>query len=215
MPTALDKPDAIAQLCSRIGEPTWEVATLFPNQGDWTEADYFALNTNRLVELSDGCLEILPMADRYHQRIVRFMFQILNAFIIGHSLGEVLFAPLPVRLWPGKLREPDILYLQNARTTDSPHEPINAIDLAVEVVSPGEENRKRDLITKPAEYAQAGIREYWIVDPQEQRITVLTLAANVYREHGVFRPGDEATSLVLPGFGVKVGEVFAAGERIR
>ena len=42
---------------SRLGEPTWEMASFYPRQGEWTEADYLALNTNRMVELSDGCLE--------------------------------------------------------------------------------------------------------------------------------------------------------------
>jgi hypothetical protein len=43
------------------GDPAWPVALLFPLQGDWTEEDYLALDTNRMVEFVDGCLEILPM----------------------------------------------------------------------------------------------------------------------------------------------------------
>ena len=54
-------------------------------------------------------------------------------------------------------------------------------DLAIEVVSEGAEARERDLETKRAEYARAGISEYWIVDPQESRITVLTLDGQTSR----------------------------------
>jgi len=45
------------------GEPTWEIAYLFPTQGNWTVAEYFALDTNWLVEFSDGVLEVLHTAD--------------------------------------------------------------------------------------------------------------------------------------------------------
>src|SRR5262249_39247539 len=137
---------------------------------------------------------------------------LFNEFVTSRALGEVLFAPFPVRLWPGKLREPDIVYMRPGRMPD-PHQPPNGVDAAIEIVSPGEESRKRDLITKPQEYARAGIFEYWIVDPQERHITVLTLDGQNYREHGIFRPGQQATSLLLPGLVVSVDAVFAAGDR--
>src|SRR5207237_10469473 len=56
------------------GEPTWEVARFYPLQGEWTEADYLALPTNQLVELSDGRLEFLPMPKHFHQMIVAFLY---------------------------------------------------------------------------------------------------------------------------------------------
>jgi hypothetical protein len=55
---------------SRSGGPTWEIAHLFPNQGTWTVDDYLALNTNHLVEFSDGLIEILPMPTEQHQLLV-------------------------------------------------------------------------------------------------------------------------------------------------
>jgi hypothetical protein len=71
--------------------------------------------------------------------------------------------PLPIRLWPGKYREPDIAYFRPGRIRD-PRQPPDGADLVMEVASEGEENRKRDLQTKREEYARAGIAEYWIVD---------------------------------------------------
>src|SRR5262245_61279058 len=84
---------------SRRGEPPWEIAYLFPPQGEWTEEDYLALETNRLVELSDGCLEVLPMPTVFHQLLVAFLFKQLTTFVEANATGHVLFAPLPVRLW--------------------------------------------------------------------------------------------------------------------
>ncbi|MCL4860269.1 MAG: hypothetical protein KJZ93_12715, partial [Caldilineaceae bacterium] len=50
-------------------EPAWDVALLFPPQGAWSEADYLALETNRLVEFSHGRIEVLPMPSDSHQSI--------------------------------------------------------------------------------------------------------------------------------------------------
>jgi Uma2 family endonuclease len=187
------------------------VALLYPAQGDWTESEYLALDANRLIELSDGCLEFLPMPTLFHQLIAQFLFKLLDAFVSAHSTGFVAIAPLPVRLWPGQFREPDIVYLRRERVASLRSQPQGA-DLAMEVVSEGAENRKRDLEIKRQEYAKASISEYWIVDPQEQRITVLTLDGQSYRVHGEFVPGLQATSVLLPGFIVDVEAVFAAAK---
>jgi Uma2 family endonuclease len=198
--------------CQR-GEPTWEVALLFPAQGEWTENAYLTLDTNRLIELSDGCLEFLPMPTAFHQFIAQFLFKLLDAFVEANCAGFVLLAPLPVRLWPGKFREPDIVYVRRERLPKMHGQPQGA-DLAMEVVSEGAENRQRDLEIKRAEYAAAGISEYWIVDPEEQRITVLTLDGQTYRVHGEFVPGMQATSVLLPGFTVEVEAVFAVAKDV-
>jgi len=186
------------------------VALLFPLQGSWTEDDYLELDTTRPVEFSEGSIEVLPMPTKAHQRIVRFLFLLFDGYVTGKQIGEVLFSPLPVRLWPNKFREPDIIYLRSGRA-EYRGRPVGA-DLVVEVISEGEENRRRDLETKPLEYARAGISEYWIVDPEKQQIVVLTLEGDAYREHGVFGMEERATSLLLPGMDVSVQETFAAGQ---
>jgi Uma2 family endonuclease len=192
------------------GEPVWPLARLYPYQGEWNEDLYFALNTNILVELSDGCLEFPAVPTFAHQLIAFYLAKLLDAHVTAHKLGLVVLAPLPVHLWPEKVREPDILFVRASRPRFRDKYPEGA-DLVVEIVSEGAEDRERDLVVKPKEYAQAGIPEYWIVDPQERRITVLALDGKVYREHGVFTPGQTATSLLLNGFSVDVSSVFDAG----
>jgi hypothetical protein len=71
-------------------EPAREVARFFPAQGTWSEEEYLALKGNRLVEFTHGYIEVLALPTMAHQLIVAFL----------------LFAPLRVRLWPGKFREP-------------------------------------------------------------------------------------------------------------
>ena len=198
---------------SKRGEPTWELALRYPYQGEWTEAEYVALQEKRLLELSDGCLEFLPMPTIRHQLIVKALFQLLDLFVSSRGLGQVLFAPLPVRLWAGKYREPDILFLSTARLRSLQQYP-EGMDLAIEVVSGDLRDQERDLVTKRQEYAAAGISEYWIVDPETRQITVLALDGKQYRTHGEFVLGMEATSVLLAGFAVTVDKIFSAGQII-
>src|SRR5262249_23972976 len=89
-----------------------EVAALYPPQGQWTEADYFHLpDTNRYLELSEGELLMPPHPTRSHQAVCAEFYVQLRTFVQEHHLGEVHIAPLPVRLWPGKIREPDVLFM--------------------------------------------------------------------------------------------------------
>lgn len=94
-----------------VGAPTWDVALLFPVQGTWTEDEYCALETSRLVELNDGDLEVLAMPTEEHQSIVAYLYGVMSAFVSAGRLGKVLVAPMRLRLWDGKFREPDILFL--------------------------------------------------------------------------------------------------------
>src|SRR5579862_9280098 len=115
MASTLPTTNSPAHPVSRPGEPFWEIAYLYPTQGDWSEQDYLSLGTNHMVEFSDGCLEMLPMPTPFHQRIVHFLIRVFDAFVAANTAGELLFAPMPVRLWPGTFREPDIVYLRPDR----------------------------------------------------------------------------------------------------
>jgi Uma2 family endonuclease len=189
-------------------ELAWEIAELYPDQGDWTEAEYLALPGNRLIELCDGRVEVLPMPTESHQFIVAYLYRILHEFVMARSLGKVLFAALPVRLKSGKFREPDVLFLAAEHRDRARGKYWEGADLVIEVVS--ENDPKRDLEIKRAEYAKAGIPEYWIVNPRSGQIMVLTSEGEQYAVHGQFSSGQVASSRLLAGFGVDVAAVFAA-----
>src|SRR5258708_3276082 len=116
-------------------EPTWEVARLFPNQGSWSEEEYLAINANRLVEFSHGQLEVLSMPTHSHQAIVAYLYGVLLAFTQPLNLGTLLFAPLRLRLWPGKYREPDLLFVLTEHSARCGEEYWESADLVMEVVS--------------------------------------------------------------------------------
>src|SRR5437016_6170888 len=109
---------ATAYAPRRKTEPVWEIARLWPDQGKWSDDDYLALthDENHPVEFSDGHIEVLPMPTTSHQRIVQFLAAVLLAFVSAGRLGEVLFAPLRVRLRAGKFREPDIIFMLTRNT---------------------------------------------------------------------------------------------------
>jgi len=197
---------------SKRGEPTWEMTDFYPRQGEWTEEDYLALNTNRLIEFTDGVLEFLPMPTLSHQDMLDFVYQLLKDYVRERRLGKVRQSGLQVNISEGKWREPDIVYLNREQVKAADKQYPTGADLVVEVVSGGEEDRRRDLEQKPVDYAEAGIKEYWIVDPETKTVKVLTLDGNKYKTHGEFKPGESATSALFTDFSVKVADVFAAAE---
>ncbi len=202
-----------ARLPSQRGEPTWELAKEFPRQGAWTEEQYLARSFEGLVEYVDGILEFLPMVTPLHQDILMFLYHQLLAAIGGKSTRKIYLAPLRVRIPNGRHREPDLL-LVRPEHVPSRERPVIGADLALEVVSGDRQDRDRDFCEKRADYAAAGIPEYWIVDPETETITVLTLptGANAYAEHGVFKLGKTATSVLMPDFTVDVTACFDAGK---
>lgn len=158
---------------------TVEVAQLWPPRGQWTEADYFSLpDTNRFIELSEGELVMPPHPTDTHQRIVLRLVRVFDDFVTEQDRGTIRFAPLPVRLWPGKIREPDLLFVSKEYADRIGEQAYGPPDLVVEVLAPG--TWRSDRLEKSAEYAQAGVREYWIVDPGGQTVEVFVLREGAY-----------------------------------
>ena len=189
--------------------PVWRIATLFPNQGAWSEQEYLALKTNRRVEFDSGFVEVHDAPTNQHQAILSCFIAVLRT--LAKQMGGVERpAGLRLRLWEQKYREPDVVFLRD-RNSSLRHENYwDGADLAIEIVSASLEDRERDLVAKRIEYAQAGIQEYWIVDPAEETVTVLSLYGDVYSEHGTFVRGSVVTSVLLPELALPVTEILDA-----
>jgi len=192
-------------------QPTWEIARLFPAQGAWTQGDYLALDSNHLVEFANGHVEVLEMPTPLHQAILLRLYDLLRAFVQPLGLGSILLAPVPMRLplgAAGVFREPDLLFMLAAHDHRRHPQFWEGADLVMEVLS---SDRRHDLVTKRAEYAQAGIPEYWIIDPVEERIQVLALEGDAYREWDGAGVGGNVRSRLLEGFEVQVDGVLGGG----
>jgi Uma2 family endonuclease len=182
---------------------------LEPLQGLWSVEQYLALTnqTNRLIEYTDGIIEVLPMPTDKHQAISLFLLLSLLAFVRPRG-GVVFFAPLRLAVRPGKFREPDLLLLLRADDPRRRNDYWLGADLVIEIVS--SDKPKRDTEEKPLDYAEASIPEYWIVNPLTDSVRVLALQGETYVEHGVFRRGEQALSKLLEGFSVPVDDVLDA-----
>lgn len=183
------------------------ILDLLPDQGHWSDEDYLWLtdHTSRRVEFTDGFIEHLPMPTDLHQTIAEFFFLAFTIFLAPLG-GKAHMAAVRLRVRRGKYREPDVLLVKDAMDRRRGNRFWRGADLTLEVVSP--EKPERDLVDKRHDYAEGKVPEYWIVNPQSETITVLMLENSVYTEHGVFGRGETATSVILPGFSVKVDEVF-------
>lgn len=205
MTTATQRPPQ-----SPNGDPVWELAALFPPQGEWTEQDYFALDrlgTTRLIEFVDGRVEFLPMPSIAHQRMSMFLVRLLLALLDRGVPGEVLTAPTRLRIPNGHLREPDILYRAATHAEGDTDQYWVTADIVIEIVSPGE-----DFVDKRADYALAGVGEYWIVDPEAREIHVLAQRDGNYETLATARAGETARSATLPGFEVDLTALFALAQ---
>ena len=193
-----------------VGEPVWELATRFPSQGRWSEQEYLAFEAEHpRIEFVDGSLDVLPMGTNRHQAALEAILLFLKAY--GRpTRGVARVAGGRLRLRPGVIREPDVMYLRGERREHITEAWWTHADLVVEVVSPGALNEVRDRVTKRREYAEARIPEYWIVDTESETLTVLALGAEGYEERAVLGRGETLVSARLEGFSASVDEVFDA-----
>jgi Uma2 family endonuclease len=203
-----------SQVSSDHAEPAWEIARLFPPQGQWSEGSYlsFTESLNQLVELVSGSVEVLEMPTKSHQKIVQCLLNFVLTFLSSHRLGDAISAPYRIRLRDQTFREPDIVVYLNEHLSQFGQRFGEGADLVMEVVSGDAASRARDYEDKRRDYATAGIPEYWIVDPDQSRILVLGLEGHAYVIRGEYTPGEIAVSSVLNGLAIDAEQVFRAGQ---
>lgn len=136
---------------------------------DWCDEDTFA-------EWVDG--EVVPMSPvgLEHQYAVVFLIRLLDLYAHIKEAGVVLHEPFQMRLSQSS-RAPDVLFVSNANLSRLKQNYLDgAADLVVEVISPG--SRARDRGEKFYEYESAGVREYWLVDPERRQVEFYQLDEN-------------------------------------
>jgi Uma2 family endonuclease len=162
--------------------------------------------TNLPHELWDGELIMSPPPNYAHQKLVFALARELHAFVTPRDLGEVIISPFDMVLSPRRAFQPDVLFVAKARLPLLQTVLRGPADLVAEVVS--DSGRRRDRIDKRDIYAQHGIPEYWIVDPEARSVDVLTLEKGEYRLAGRAGVGETARSVLLKGFALDVGKLF-------
>ena len=166
--------------------------------------------TTQPHELWDGELIMSPAPSFFHQLLVGRLYRAVAQWVEPRKLGQVVMAPLDMVLTQHHVTQPDVLFIANERRAIIRDHVQGAADIVAEVMSPG--SRRRDRIDKRDLYEQHGVREYWIVDPDAQTVEVFFLEGAQYALVGRWRPGESATSRLLPGMTVSVQWLFTGEE---
>ena len=181
--------------------------------GTWTYEDLFSLpDDGRRYEIIEGELCEMPSPTSAHGVTIRNLMFLLGP-VIEALRGWLLTAPLDVFFPGADPVQPDIVVLlpeSNAslvvRGVEGPP------DLLVEVLSPS--NRGRDLLTKRALYARAGVREYWIVDAMSRTVEILSLDRDAFHTAQVATGEEALLSPLLGGMAFPLPAVFARLDEI-
>jgi Uma2 family endonuclease len=151
------------------------------------------------AEWIDGEIHVTSPASSTHQRLVRFLSNIINVWLEQCGEGALFVAPFQMKLDRG--REPDLLVVQDEHRNRIQETHLDGpADFVVEVVSA--ESGARDRGEKFYEYEKAGIPEYWLVDPQREELTLYRLRDGRYRTAVEGHEG-RAESEVLEGFWIE------------
>lgn len=179
-----------------------------PPQGEWTYEDYLRLpDDGWRYEVIKGVLHMSPPPRVSHQRASSELHFAMLSFVKSKGLGYVYAAPIEVVLPEASPVQPDLVFVSDdqAEQIVTPERIEGAPDLLVEILSPS--NWLFDRRDKYEQYEEAGVREYWIVDPETCTIEVFVLREGQYALLGKWAGGQEAESEVLSGFKVTVNEV--------
>ncbi len=138
------------------------------------------LDEDTHAEWVSGEVVMMSPVSGEHQDVGGFLIELFRAFVRWKSAGSVYYEPFQMRL-PHSSRAPDILFVSSANQHRlQPTYLDGPADLIVEIISP--ESRARDRGEKFYEYESAGVREYWLIDPERKQAEFYQL-----RDDGVYR----------------------------
>lgn len=179
----------------------------------YTYADYFKWHFEERVELIKGRIfKMSPAPNRVHQTLSAEISGQLWSFLKRQKC-QVFSAPFDVRL-PRKSKDdkdiitvlqPDICVICDLSKLDD-RGCIGAPDIVVEILSPG--NNAKELKNKYEVYEESGVKEYWVVSPQDNTFIIYTLINGKYDASRLMVAGDVVTSSVLDGFSLNLTELF-------
>ena len=188
-----------------------------PTRTRLTIAEFLDLPDTELrekMELDDGELYIMPRPRRLHQFLLGRLYLLISLYINSFERppAEVSIDLVAILSQEPRLAMiPDLAVVLDNRSdifVDGYAE--GAPDIVVEILS---NNRNRDLIYKRRIYAEAGILEYWIVDPRHDTVILLELDGGEYVERAVLTAADTLTTPLLPGLSIHLADVFRNRQR--
>ncbi|MBI0398779.1 Uma2 family endonuclease [Cyclobacterium marinum] len=186
----------------------------FSAYGSYSYADYLSWQMDEMVELIRGKVfrQAAAAPRRIHQEVSMVLSNTLYQFLKGKTC-KVYVAPFDVRLPVSSRKhkdidtvvQPDLCVVCDRKKLDELG-CVGAPDLIIEILSPG--NNKKELQLKYAVYEASGVKEYWVIHPDERTLLIYTLETGNYRPSRLYTMGDRVMSEVLLGFELDLDEVF-------
>jgi Uma2 family endonuclease len=162
------------------------------------------------VEYLNGDIVMTPARSPHHQMVVANLLLLLGQHAKQKDLGVVLPAPVDVVLArEAQITQPDLIFVDKAHRAKLLARAVvnGAPDLAVEILSPS--TARMDRKVKLLLYAQHGVAEYWIVDPDDRSVEVYTLDGTSFRIGGIYMPGDTIAAGKFTDAGITIESIFA------
>jgi Uma2 family endonuclease len=158
-------------------------------------------------EVIDGALYVTPPPGWGHQRGITKLILIVGGHVYQHGLGEVVPAPVGVKLDEENAVEPDLVYVSNERRQIIVDRGVVGVpDLFVEVLSPGTQHRDRGV--KMRRYAAAGVPHYWLLDYRQRTLEARRLGAQGYELVGRYAAGESFRPELFPGLEIRIDSLF-------
>lgn len=149
----------------------------------------------------------MPSPSFTHQNISRIVLKSFEKFIDEHQSGILIFAPFDVILDKGNTVQPDLLFISKENQEIIKEKGVfGSPDLVVEIVSKG--SVIRDYIEKKEDYERFGVKEYWIIDPQNEALQVFTLDNTKYKTFSTAEEEGSVKSKILEGFELQWSNIF-------
>jgi Uma2 family endonuclease len=182
-----------------------------PDAPPLTVAEYRNLpETGPRYQLIEGDLYMAPAPNRFHQDISRNLEMTLANYLSTHPIGVLYDAPFDVYLTDIDVFQPDLLIVLNENRpilTDAGAE--GAPDFVVEILSP--KTRQLDLVNKKRIYARVGVKELWIIDPDQQEVVLYRFDQDPSEPVAKLSAQEEINSPLLPGLTIPLPEIFRRG----
>jgi Uma2 family endonuclease len=164
---------------------------------------------NNRYELIGGELFVSRAPGISHQRVLLNLQIALSEYLRANPIGILVPGPGMI-LSDYDAVIPDLTFVRNERWDEvvTGEKFTRAVDLVIEIISSGKENRERDLKFKRQLYAKFAVEEYWIVDRENQCVLIYRLQGNILEEIAKLSVEDEITTPLLPEFQLKVSSIF-------
>jgi Uma2 family endonuclease len=183
------------------------MTTVVEKRKKYTYKDYVNTPDDKRYELIEGELLMTPSPTTKHQRVLREIEFILKKFVSENNLGEIFFAPYDVYLDGENVIQPDIMFISKERLNIIGEKNIQGAPcLTIEIIS--ESSAYRDMVQKKKLYAKFGVKEYWIVIPEEELIEIYSLENGIYQLSKVYRKNEALESATLKCLKIELKEIF-------